>query len=84
MERIPLSGFSADFRRYGEFRVLSTWLHGDLANLSTCAKSQGGSLATKAAQIIPEIILGDAAGWGGVSVRQEVQSGYAAASGISL
>ncbi|MQT93964.1 hypothetical protein [Pseudomonas helleri] len=62
LERIPLSGFSADFLRYGEFRVLSTWVHGDLANLSTCAKSQGGAIATNAAQNIPEIIPDDANG----------------------
>ena len=62
LELIPLSGFSAGFRRYGGIRVLSTWLHGDLANMSTCAKSQGCSPTTKAARIIPEIIPGGAGG----------------------
>ena len=62
LERIPLSGFSAEFRRYGEFRATTAWVHGALADLSACAKSQGDSLATKAARIIPEIIPGDAGG----------------------
>lgn len=34
---------------------MSTWVHGDLANLSTCAKLQSGELTAKSGQNIPEL-----------------------------
>ena len=43
MGRIPLSGFRDGKSSCGEFGVLSTRLHGLLADLSTCVKPQGGT-----------------------------------------